>query len=309
MRKGIDVHAVAPLGRHRCCRLFLGLLRTRKCTIMPVRGSILGIIGSDTTGIRPLPLINRNDSGCTNSRVIAGMIPMHGISIHRLTPVLHRVVSDTNSNGIIGCSPSGIVVLAKHTSIIRQLARIVRHISRTNGHARRIVPLSGTSTSRVTHILRDLAGGDNRGRPTALGSRVITSRHAGDIVIDNSPTAQSGVHHLVHHLSSRVRHDNGDRIFCLGCDGTRSLISMLGRIDNALATTGRRTRNAINDKHRIISVTTDGRDGTLVIATPRSVVRSLRDIVRRLSVHHTRIRIRTLVIRITRNDGVGFNIR
>lgn len=305
------MHDGSAFDRRRCCRFFLDVLSLCNCSIVALSGNFLEIIHS--TGMGASPKVVTSDSHPNmNSRLIAQVMPLRGIPTHSLTPLLHRVVSTNDINGIIRCRPSGILVLANHTSAVGGLVRIVGHISIVNARGRRVVRLRCTSTRSLTRVLGRLVDRDRNGDrvPTLLSTGVITSGQAGSLVVDKPRGTHRHVASLLGDLSIRRDRRKGAQICCLGCTGTAGLIRILANISRGLGSRGKGTHGpSSSNTVSGITVATSRRAGSLIVATSRSIRRGLTAMVTHLSVHHTRILIRTVVIRIRSKGKLGLNIR
>lgn len=300
-------------------QVFLSILRVHGFSAVP-SGAVIKIVPEVNAKQDSIPTVG-DGSGSLGDQMVTRIIQVDNVAAAQLVPILRPLVPQ---QGHLAAYPTtNVLILSDRAANVERLVNIVRRIDQVSDSKIELVAMEYASAVEVVRILSALSrsgsgGGRGKGKSAvaAGGLTLVADERTNSILLGGARSERLRLRALIAHLDTPLERNGNTTVIYLKYAQALDLVKVLKGVGTAQNKAAGGKSGAVggvasrsSSSRRTFDIQADESTNALVITAPQDVMRSLKEVIRKLDIRRAQVLVEAIIAEVSSDKAEELGVQ
>lgn len=288
----VTVISAHPMSRSELYQVFLSVLQVHGYAAIPT-GNIIKIV-PDVRAKQDAVPVETPQSRSRGDEMVTRVIALKHVNAAQLVPVLRPLVPQ--SGHLAAYQDSNVLVISDRADNVRRLAQIVARVDQPSTTGIEVIPLQHASATDLVQTINSLNQGRKR-REAHDQVHLAADARTNSILLSGDKAGLLRMRTLITSLDTPLTNSGSTQVIYLHYAKAKDLVPVLTGVSKTVRKKGKGTPPAAGETR--VSIEADKSANALVITAPPAIMRSLREVVRKLDIRRAQVLVEAVIAEVS----------
>ncbi|NOX09968.1 MAG: type II secretion system secretin GspD [Gammaproteobacteria bacterium] len=301
-------------------QVFLSILRVHGFSAVP-SGEVIKIVPEVNAKQDSIPTVG-SDSGGLGDQMVTRIVQVDNVPAAQLVPILRPLVPQ---QGHLAAYPTtNVLILSDRAANVERLVNIIKRIDQASDSEIELVAMEYASAVEVVRVLsalsRSSGGGGSRGKGksavAAGGLTMVADERTNSILLGGARAERLRLRALIAHLDTPLERNGNTSVIYLKYAQAPDLVKVLKGVGTAQNKVAGGKGGAVggvasrsSSSRRTFDIQADESTNALVITAPQDVMRSLKEVIRKLDIRRAQVLVEAIIAEVSSDKAEELGVQ